>query len=183
MWPYSCIQSDTLLTFCNKSIWKNQSHKLRLEGDCNTCFRFVLVVHNNSGIGLGVICLYIINLSIEYLLTKAVSGWQCGARPASARKCQHHHYVIWDHCHQTGSRDLARTHPTCLLDRQFPKLLFWTGILKILAKTLTGRFKITNVHHRMRNQQISLYSLGTTPSPGIDGIHENHSRGAFCTCK
>ena len=55
---------------------------------------------------------YIIHLSIEYLLTKAVNGWQCGVRPASARKCHHHHHVIWDHCHQTG------------------------------------RFKITNVHHR-----------------------------------
>ena len=32
----------------------------------------------------------------------------------------------------------------------------------------------TNVDHWIRNQQISLNSLGKIPSPGVD---ENHSRG------
>ena len=35
-----------------------------------------------------------------------------------------------------------------------------------------------NIDHRIRNEQISLKSLDTTTSPGID---KNHSRGAFCT--
>ena len=38
---------------------------------------------------------------------------------------------------------------------------------------------ITNVDHRIRNQQISLNSLGMTPSQGVD---ENQSRSAFCAC-
>ena len=37
----------------------------------------------------------------------------------------------------------------------------------------------TNVDYRIRNQQISLNSPGTAPSPAVD---ENHSRGAFSAC-
>ena len=37
----------------------------------------------------------------------------------------------------------------------------------------------TNFNHLICNQQISLNSLSTTPSPGVD---ENHSRGVFCAC-
>ena len=65
--------------------------------------------------------------------------------------------------------------------------LIINGLKKLLKRKVDsskekhswGLRKSTNVDHRIRNQQILLNSLGTTPSLGVD---ENHSRCSFCAC-